>query len=317
MNSLNKKILFVVLGLFCLTPWIDAPVALLIGVLFSFILGNPFQKSTGKITKYLLQFCVVGLGFGMDVYSAFKIGREGLVFTVCSIFLTLILGILLGNIFKINKKISILISSGTAICGGSAIAAVSPVVYADEHETSISLATIFILNSVALFLFPFIGHLLHLSQEQFGLWAAIAIHDTSSVVGAAQHYGPQALEIATMVKMERALWIIPLSLVIIFTQKSENPGGIKKISIPYFIFIFLLAIVFNTFIPEYFPVFKVVDEYIVLIAKKGLTLTLFLIGAGLSLKSIRQVGAYPLIQGVLLWFFISILALGVILVTVG
>jgi uncharacterized integral membrane protein (TIGR00698 family) len=250
------------------------------------------------------------------MYSAIKVGEEGLLFTICSIFLTLFLGILLGKLFKINEKMSVLISSGTAICGGSAIAAVSPVIAANEHETSISLAAVFILNSVALFLFPFIGHLIHLSQEQFGFWAAIAIHDTSSVVGAAQHYGTKALEIATMVKLERALWIIPLSVIIILTVKPDKAEEKRKIKIPYFIFIFILAIVFNTFVPEYLPVFEKIDQYIVQISKKGLTLTLFLIGTGLSIKSMKEVGIKPLLQGIILWFFISILSLAVILATV-
>ncbi|MGM5630611.1 putative sulfate exporter family transporter [Apibacter raozihei] len=312
-----KQVLFIFIGLLCLSPLVDTPMALLLGIIFSFVLGNPFPAMTKKITQYLLQFSVVGLGFGMDMFTAIKVGSEGLIFTVGSIMLTLFIGTLLGRSLKINKKISMLISSGTAICGGSAIAATSPIIQANEHETSISLATIFILNSIALFLFPFIGHLLNLSQEQFGFWAAIAIHDTSSVVGAAQHYGSKALEIATMVKLERALWIIPLSIFIIFTFKSEKGSNKKKIKIPYFIFLFLLAIVFNTYVPEYFPLFKRIDNYLVLISKRGLTLTLFLIGAGLSLTSIRQVGVKPLLQGVGLWLFISVFSLIVILLTVN
>ncbi|WP_430613827.1 YeiH family protein [Flavobacterium sp. JP2137] len=305
MNSQLKKLSFIAVAILCLTPWIQPPVALLLGFVFSLLIGHPFLRYNGKVTKILLQVSIVGLGFGMDIYEAAKTGKTGFWLTVSSIFLTMTLGLLIGYRLKIKRKTSLLIASGTAICGGSAIAAIAPVVDANEEETSVSLATIFILNSVALFLFPYIGTLLELSQQDFGLWAAIAIHDTSSVVGAAQKYGDEALQIATTVKLARALWIIPISLLIsvVFKQKKS------KLKIPYFIFLFVVAIVLNT----YLAIPEVVSSTIVLVSKKGLTLTLFFIGAGLTLTSLKSVGIRPLLQGVLLWIFISISSLYVII----
>lgn len=305
----GKKIIFILLSLSCLIFTIDTPLALLLGILFSFIAGNPYPKSTKKITRYLLQLSIIGLGFGMDLVTAIKVGKEGLIFTIASICITLLIGITVGRLLHINKKIAFLIASGTAICGGSAIAAISPLIHADEEETTLSMATIFILNSIALFVFPVLGHIFHLTQEQFGYWSALAIHDTSSVVGAAQHYGAKALEIATMVKLERALWIIPLSFVtlIAFKEGKEDKG--KKIKIPYFIFLFLLAIIANTYIPKYFPIFFQINHWLVGAAKKGLTLTLFFIGANLNLKSIKKVGIEPFLLGGILWIIISIVSL--------
>ncbi len=305
MNTQIKKVAFIAIALVCLTPWIQPPVALLLGFIFSLVIGHPFLKYNGKVTKMLLQISIVGLGFGMDIYEAAKTGKTGFWLTVLSIFLTLVVGLLLGYRLKVKKKTSLLISSGTAICGGSAIAAVAPVIDANEEETSVSLATIFILNSVALFLFPYIGTLLELSQQDFGLWAAIAIHDTSSVVGAAQKYGDEALQVATTVKLARALWIIPISLLVSFIFKQQK----SKIKIPYFIFLFVLAIVINTYV----PIPENITNGIVFISKKGLTLTLFFIGAGLTLKSLKSVGIQPLLQGVILWIFISITSLYVIM----
>lgn len=247
----------------------------------------------------------------MNAIEAMKAGKEGLIFTIVSISSTLIIGLLLGKWLKIPNNTSTLISSGTAICGGSAIAAVAPVIDAKENETSVALASIFILNALALFIFPVVGHSLSMSQEDFGLWSAIAIHDTSSVVGAAQKYGDEALKIATTVKLERALWIIPVSLVFVFIQKkrSKKAHHQAKIKIPYFILMFIIAMLINTFVPRISPL----SHYIVLIAKKGLGLTLFLIGAGLSINAIKSVGVKPLLQAVLLWAFISVGALLIIL----
>ncbi len=302
--QLWKKIVFILLVILCLCPFIEPPIALLAGFILSFTIGHPFLKYNGKATKILLQASVVGLGFGMNIYDAAAVGKEGLIFTVSSIALTLIFGLLLGKLFNISKKTSILVSSGTAICGGSAIAAMVPIIDAKEDETSVSMGVIFVLNSVALFLFPVIGHLLSMSQEQFGLWSAIAIHDTSSVVGAAHKYGEEALKIATTVKLERALWIIPLSFV---TALLYRKG---KVSIPYFIFLYVLAMVVNTFVPV---IHTNVSPAIVMVAKRGLTLTLFLIGAGLSKKALKNIGVKPLLQGVILWVFISVMSLLVIL----
>lgn len=269
------------------------------------VFGNPFVAFNHIAITYLLQFSVIGLGFGMNATAAISAGKEGFLLTIFSIFSTLILGTFLGKWLKTDKKTSHLISCGTAICGGSAIAAISPVIKSNENQTSIALGVIFILNSIALFVFPIIGHQLDLSQKEFGLWCAIAIHDTSSVVGAANKYGAEALQIATTVKLARALWIIPISLLtaVIFKNKSQ------KIKIPYFIGLFILAMLFNSYVPQT----AIISPYIVNIAKIGLTITLFLIGATLNINTLKAVGVKPLLQGVFLWIFIAGLGLASIL----
>jgi uncharacterized integral membrane protein (TIGR00698 family) len=212
-NIKVQQLIFAVLVLVCISGLISPPVALVLGLVVANISGNPFLKFNAKAINVLLQLSVIGLGFGMNVNSALSAGKMGFLFTVASIFSTLLLGLFLGRWLKIDNKISHLISCGTAICGGSAIAAIAPVIQSDEKQTSVALGVIFILNSIALFLFPAIGHWLHLTQQEFGLWCAIAIHDTSSVVGAANKYGPEALQIATTVKLARALWIVPIALI--------------------------------------------------------------------------------------------------------
>ena len=301
LSPIFQKIIFGLLTLLCLSGFISPPVALLMGLVVANLSGHPFLELNHKATSILLQVSVVGLGFGMNVNSALSAGKEGFVFTVASIFSTLILGFFIGKWLNIEKKTSHLISCGTAICGGSAIAAIAPVIKSDEKQTSVALGVIFILNSIALFLFPAIGHWLDLSQQEFGLWCAIAIHDTSSVVGAANKYGPEALQIATTVKLARALWIIPVALLtsVLFKNKSS------KIKIPYFIGLFILAMLLNTYIPQT----ALVAPYLVNIAKIGLTITLFLIGAGLNFSVLKSVGVKPLVQGVLLWIFIGTAAL--------
>jgi uncharacterized integral membrane protein (TIGR00698 family) len=296
-----QKLIFLFLILICLSGFVSPPVALLLGLIVANVSGHPFLTLNSKAINYLLQFSVVGLGFGMNVNSAISAGKTGIIFTIASIFSTLLLGTLLGKWLLIEKKTSHLISCGTAICGGSAIAAISPVIKSNEKQTSVALGVIFILNSIALFLFPFIGHLLNLSQQEFGLWCAIAIHDTSSVVGAAHKYGAQALEIATTIKLGRALWIIPISLVtaVVFKNKSS------KIKIPYFIGLFILAMILNTYVSQ----ISIIAPKVVFIAKIGLTVTLFLIGSGLNFNVLKTVGIKPLVQGVLLWLFISIFGL--------
>jgi uncharacterized integral membrane protein (TIGR00698 family) len=241
----------------------------------------------------------------MNVHSAMQAGKEGVLFTIASISSTLVFGFLIGKWLKIETKTSYLISNGTAICGGSAIAAISPVIKAEEKQISVALGCVFILNSIALFVFPVVGHYFNLSQTQFGLWCAIAIHDTSSVVGAASKYGAHALEVATTVKLARALWIVPISFLSTFLFKNQS----KKVAIPYFIGLFILAMIANT----YLPVVKLISPYMVMIAKAGLTLTLFLIGAGLSRQVLASVGFKPLVQGVALWILISVSALYAIL----
>lgn len=301
----TRELLFLILVVLCLTPFIEPLVALLMGLVVAQTLKHAFLHLNQKATHLLLQVSVVGLGFGMNVHSALQAGREGFLFTIASITGTLLLGTLLGRWLKIEQKTSHLISSGTSICGGSAIAAIAPVIKAEEKQISVALGTIFILNAIALFVFPVIGQWLNMSQTQFGLWCAIAIHDTSSVVGAASKYGPHALEVATTVKLARALWIVPVAIgsALVFKSKSN------KVKVPYFIGFFVLAMVANT----YLPVVQTFGPYLVSIAKAGLTLTLFLIGAGLSRQVLQSVGVKPLLQGVVLWIAISIAALWAVL----
>jgi uncharacterized integral membrane protein (TIGR00698 family) len=297
-NTTVQQLIFVLLLLLCLVPVISPPIALLLGLVVANLSGHPFLHLNHKATNILLQVSVVGLGFGMNVHSAVAAGKEGFLFTIGSIVATITLGTLLGKWFNIQKKTAHLISCGTAICGGSAIAAIAPVIQSDEKQTSVALGVIFILNSIALFVFPVVGHLLNMSQNDFGLWCAIAIHDTSSVVGAANKYGAEALQVATTVKLARALWIIPVALITALVFKNKT----SKVKIPYFIGLFILAMVCNT----YFSPVASVAPHLVSIAKTGLTVTLFLIGAGLNRSVLKSVGLLPLLQGVLLWISIAI-----------
>ncbi|GAA4376852.1 putative sulfate exporter family transporter [Hymenobacter koreensis] len=301
-------LLFGFLLLVCLSPWGSPPLALALGLALALTMGNPFPAQSKQYTGKLLQWSVIGLGFGMNAHTALQAGREGIVFAVASIAGTLVLGYLVGRWLGISRRTSHLIASGTAICGGSAIAAVGPVMKASEEEMSVALGTVFVLNAVALFLFPIIGEALSMSQNQFGLWAAIAIHDTSSVVGAASHYGDEALQIATTVKLARALWIIPVALgtAVLF----KTPG--TKVKLPYFILGFIGAMLLVTYVPA----LQSFAPFLVRLAKVGLTVTLFLIGAGLSTKVLKAVGAKPFIQGLTLWIAISAVSLWVILHTV-
>lgn len=289
---------------FGIKSFISPATALLLGLVFALIFSNPYPEFNKKTSKYLLQASVVGLGFGMNLIESLKSGSDGMLFTIASVAGVMILGIFIGYLLHINKKTSYLISSGTAICGGSAIATVGPVLKANEHEMAVSLGVIFILNAIALFIFPPIGQYLELSQQQFGTWAAIAIHDTSSVVGAGDAYGAEALQIATLIKLTRALWIIPLAIItmLIFRDKTG------KISIPYFIFLFIGATIIST----YCHIPTDIIQTIVYIAKKGLVLTLFLIGASLSVKTIKSVGLKPLLLAIILWIIIGASSLFVI-----
>jgi uncharacterized integral membrane protein (TIGR00698 family) len=300
-NSALQKIVFLLLLLVCTFNSISPPIALLLGLVVANLSGHPFLPFNHIAIRYLLQISVVGLGFGMNVNSALAIGSNSFFFTIVSIVTTIVLGVLLGKWLAIERKTSHLIACGTAICGGSAIAAIAPIIKSDEKQTSVALGVIFILNSIALFLFPAIGHWLNLTQQEFGLWCAIAIHDTSSVVGAANKYGAEALQIATTVKLARALWIIPVALITTFVFKTKS----RKIKIPYFIGLFVLAMLLNTYIPQ----ISIFSPSIVFIAKVGLTITLFLIGSGLNFNTLRSVGFKPLFQGVLLWMFIAIISL--------
>jgi uncharacterized integral membrane protein (TIGR00698 family) len=300
-----KKIVFISAVIICLTGFVSPPAALAFGLLIALTMGHPYHELNNKATKILLQASVVGLGFGMNLEKVMQVGKEGISFTIISIFGTLVIGFVIGRLLRIPKKTSHLISSGTAICGGSAIAAVGPVLKASDQEMSVALGTVFILNSIALFIFPVIGHWFNLSQSQFGFWAGIAIHDTSSVVGAAAKYGQNALQVATTVKLTRALWIVPVTLITAFFFKEKS----QKISIPYFIFLFLLASILRT----YFATIADFSPYLVKAAGIGLTVTLFLIGSGLSRNVLKSVGIRPLIQGILLWIIISISSLFVII----
>ena len=287
-------------GLHSLSAWVTPPVALFLGLAFALLCGQAHPKFNKKTSKYLLQYSVVGLGFGMNLDAALASGKEGMEFTVISVVGTLLIGWFIGRkLFKIDRNTSYLISSGTAICGGSAIAAVGPVLKAKDSEMSVALGTIFILNAIALFIFPAIGHALNMSQHEFGTWAAIAIHDTSSVVGAGQAYGEEALKVATTIKLTRALWIIPMAFATSFIFKSKG----QKISIPWFIFFFVLAMVVNTYFMGSVPE---LGNAINGIARKTLTITMFFIGAPLSLDVLKAVGVKPLVQGVLLWIVISV-----------
>lgn len=308
-----NKVVFLICMHLTLLPFISPAIALFMGLAYALLLGNPIPKMAKKTSKYLLQVAVVCLGFGMNLHESLASGKEGMLFTIVSVTSVMIIGYFAGKLLKVDSKTSYLISSGTAICGGSAIAAVAPVVKADDNQMSVALGTVFILNAIALFIFPPIGHWLGMTQEQFGQWAAIAIHDTSSVVGAGEAYDSTyfpgqesiALQIATLIKCTRALWIIPLALItsLIFREKNS------KISIPWFIIFFVVAMIINT----YLTLPSSLTTGIVWFAKKGLCMTLFLIGSGLSLDVLRSVGARPLIQGVLLWIVIALLSLAVIM----
>ena len=301
-NKNFLKILFIILAALCFFPIVSPPIALFLGIIFVNIFGQVFNAD--KIIKIVLQVSIVGLGFGINLKQALQAGSEGFLFTVFSITLIVVLGIVLGYIFRIDKIITQLISFGTAICGGSAIAAIAPILKADGKQTSVSLGIIFLLNALALFIFPEIGQYFHLSQNQFGIWSAIAIHDTSSVVGAASKYGHEALQTATTVKLARALWIIPISFMLSFLNKS---GG--KIKIPYFIGFFVLAILVNS----YFPAIKEVTNYVVDFSKSSLKVALFLIGTGLSFQNLKNIGIKPLLLGIILWVVISVISLFAVL----
>ena len=289
--------------------FITPPIALFLGLAFALICGKAFPAFNKKMSKKLLQYSVIGLGFGMNLQASLASGKEGMAFTIISVAGTMLIGWFIGRkLLKVNRDTSYLISSGTAICGGSAIAAVGPVIKAKDTDMSVALGTIFILNAIALFIFPIIGHLLGMNQEQFGLWAAIAIHDTSSVVGAGAAYGEKALEVATTVKLTRALWIIPLAITTSFIFKTKG----QKISIPWFILWFVVAMIANTYILSMTETGIEIGNAVNGLARKTLTLTLFFIGASLSKDTLKAVGIKPLIQGILLWIIISLSTLAYI-----
>lgn len=315
-----RKTLFLCAAAFCLTPWASPPVALALGAILALTHENPFARLGKALSGRLLQICVVLLGFGMDLPVVLKAGANGAGFAALTIVTTLALGWWLGKVLGILPKTSALISAGTAICGGSAIAAVGSVIGVAEGEITVAMGTVFILNAVALYLFPVLGHAFHLSQAQFGTWAGVAIHDISSVVGAASRYGLISLQTATAVKLSRALWIIPVAFGAAYAfqpgmdrdASSGNeiaPAQKPRISMPWFVGFFLLASVLRSYVPGVAYLAPALSRT----ATLGLTLTLFLIGAGLSAQTLRKVGWRPLLQGVVLWVFISVASLGIIL----
>ena len=297
---------------------ISPPVALFVGLIFALCFGAPCQKFNKKLSKQLLQASVVGLGFGMNLVQSLKSGAEGMLFTIISVALVMIVGVWLGRRMRIEQKTSYLISSGTAICGGSAIAAVGGVLKANENQMAVSLGVVFILNAIALFVFPPIGRMLGMSDGQFGTWAAIAIHDTSSVVGAGQAYSATACEIATLVKCTRALWIIPLAFFTAYLYRNDaSATGKTKIAVPWFIVLFVVAMVVNTYTPESLTsTMQPIYQGIAMLAKRMMTVVLFAIGSGLSLKVVRQVGLRPLVLAVVLWIVIGIGSLLVVINTI-
>lgn len=300
---MRTKILFVLGLIFLLTPWSSPTIGLGLGLIIGLIFGNPFLDQSNKLSNILLQMCVVGLGFGMNLKEILKVGQSGFIYTILSIGLVLGFGYLLGKLLKVSQTKSYLISVGTAICGGSAIVAVAPGIKATNEDISISLGTVFILNSIALIVFPLIGKACGLSEEQFGLWAALAIHDTSSVVGVGLKYGAVALAVATTVKLARALWIAPIALLMAFSQKSES-----KIKYPYFILFFILAAFINT----YSTFGETAFSSLALFSKVGFNITLYLIGSNISTDTLTTVGIYPLLQGTILWVVVSALSLWLI-----
>lgn len=310
-GPLALRVGFFALAAFAVTPWASPALALGLGAGFALLLGNPFPQRTAKLSRWLLQASVVGLGFGMPLAAVVRAGASGIGYTVVGIVVALVLGIWIGRWLCVEEQTSLLVTSGTAICGGSAIAAVGPAIGAPAEAMSVALATVFVLNAVALYLFPPLGHLLGLSQQQFAVWAAVAIHDTSSVVGAASVYGAQALESATVLKLARALWIVPLTLGAALYQRTRagataNGRAAPKVKLPWFIGLFVLAALARTLLP---PEATPLLDTLARAARVGLVLTLFLIGAGLTRATLRAVGVRPLVQGALLWAAVGGLAL--------
>jgi uncharacterized integral membrane protein (TIGR00698 family) len=303
-NRLVSKNLFFVGVILAASGFVSPPVALLGGLIYGFTLPHPFHVESKRLSRFLLQASVVALGFGMNLQQVLQAGRSGFVYTALSITLAMMLGLGLGYFIHVGRKPAFLISAGTAICGGSAIAAVGPIAEANEEEMAVALGTVFILNSVALFVFPLLGVVFGLSQEQFGLWSALAIHDTSSVIGAAAKYGPTALTVATTIKLARALWIVPVSFVAAAVLKSK-----ARIQWPWFILFFCFAALLNTLLPVLHSVFGILNH----LGKIGLTVTLFLIGTGLNKATLKNVGVRPLLQGLALWIVVGAGTLALIL----
>lgn len=311
-RTMDSKIIFFLGLLLATSGLVSPPVALVGGIAYGFTVEHPLRREATALAKLLLQGSVILLGFGMNLNQVAHAGNSGFQYTAISITCAVALGLILGKLLRIRGKASYLITMGTAICGGSAIAALAPITEANEEEISISMGTVFLLNSIALLLFPAVGWWLHLTQNQFGLWAALAIHDTSSVVGAAAKYGPQALIIGTTVKLARALWIVPISLVTASVANRMGSASGKthkaKIKVPWFIFLFILASVASTYLVRFAPIYGDMNR----LGKVGLTATLFLIGTSLSKRTLKEVGIRPLLQGVILWIIVGCASLAAI-----
>lgn len=293
------SILYYVIPFLCLMPFFTAPIALASGILLAILkVQKPYEIK--KYTSKILQWSIVLMGFGMSLEKVIETSQTGVLLTAASVILTFLFGLAIGHLFKVEKNTTMLISSGTAICGGSAIAAVAPIIDAKNNQITFALTVIFVLNAIALFIFPIIGHSLNISQENFGYWSAIAIHDTSSVVGAGAAYGTEALEIATTVKLTRTLWIIPLSFLVLIINRKENKTN--KIKIPWFILYFVIAIVIAYFLPQYNETFKHINW----LGKKGMTMALFLIGTSFSLQDMKTAGLRAFLLGIILWIIISL-----------
>jgi len=304
MGNAMRKVLFFFGLIVSATGLLSPPLALVLGLAYGLSFVHPFENEARGLTRYLLQASVVGLGFGMDLHEVLRAGRSGFLYTALSITAAMLLGLALGWLLRVRQTPSFLISTGTAICGGSAIAAIAPIVHATEEEMAVSLATVFLLNSIALLIFPGIGRALQMTQTQFGLWSALAIHDTSSVVGATAKYGSIALAVGTVVKLARALWIVPLSIATAAVKRSK-----ARIQWPWFILFFCLAAVLATYLPQFSSAFVFLSR----LGRIGLTVTLFVIGTGLSKETLRQVGVRPLMQGILLWAIVAVGAFALIM----
>jgi uncharacterized integral membrane protein (TIGR00698 family) len=300
LSKLNPKTVFFFALILTASGLISPPLALVVGIVYGFSFVHPYHLESRNLSRLFLQLAVVALGFGMNLRQVLHAGKSGFVYTAISITGVLLLGWLLGRLLSVSKKASFLITVGTAICGGSAIAAIAPITHPDDEEMAMSLGTVFVLNAVALLVFPLVGFALHLTQSQFGLWAALAIHDTSSVVGAAARYGTQSLQIATTVKLTRALWIVPVATLTAYFTKSK-----AKIQLPWFILFFCLAAVAFTYVPAGAAIYPVFSR----LGRTGLTVVLFLIGTGLSKETVKRVGVRPFIQGISLWAVIAVLSL--------
>ena|SRR5882762_390130 len=298
-----SRMVFVLGLLLAASGFLSPPAALAVGLAFGLIFRHPFEKESARFARFLLQISVVGLGFGMNLDEVIRAGRRGFFYTLLSIGFALILGMALGTLLGVERTSAYLISTGTAICGGSAIAALGPISGATDEQMAVSLGAVFVLNALALLIFPVVGTALRLTQTQFGLWAALAIHDTSSVVGAAAKYGVEALQVATTVKLARALWIVPLSIA-----TAAIKGAKAKIQWPWFIGFFCLAALCKTYLPAGAARYAIFSK----LARMGLTVTLYLIGSGISIATLKQVGHRPLLQGVILWLLVCVASLWLI-----